>query len=113
MTNTRLRAKDLPCLFENIAEKYQNNQLTQCETKESQQWRHASGEKSTEKIKLLAKYIPELLVLFNSLKNYSLCEKHYNQLIANDYFIEHLKKIGNLNFSPFMEDEEQEEEKDL
>ena len=119
MTNTRLRAKDLPCLFENFVEKYQDGQpiqLTQCETKEKQQWRHASGEKSTDKLKLLAKYFPELLTSLNSLKNYSLCEKHYNQLIANDYFIEHLKKTGNLNFSPSMEkinkDEENEAEEE-
>ena len=44
MANTRLRAKELPCLFENFVEKYQDGQLTQYETKEKQQWRHASGE---------------------------------------------------------------------
>jgi len=58
----------------------------------------------------LAKYFPELLTSLNSLKNYSLCEKHYNQLIANDYFIEHLKKTGNLNFSPSMEKINEDEE---
>lgn len=36
-------------------------------------------------------YFPELL-LINSLHEYSLCEKYYNQLVANNYFFEHLEK---------------------
>ena len=55
MANPRLQAKDLPCLFKNHVEKYQHTQLNKCKTKEKQQWRHASGEKSTEKLKPLAK----------------------------------------------------------
>ena len=63
MANTALKPKVLPYLFENLVEKYQDTHLAQCETKEKQKWRFASGEKSTEKIKLLAKYFPELLLL--------------------------------------------------
>ena len=96
MANTVLKAEDLPCLFENFVEKYQDTRLIQCETKEKQRWRFASGEKSTEKVKPLAKYFPELLSLLNSLEKYSICEKHYNQCVANDYFIENLKKIDSL-----------------
>ena len=94
MENTKPKEKDLPCLFENLVEKYQGSQLAQCETKERQQWCWVSGEKATERVKLLSHYFPELLLLLNSLNKYSLCEKHYNQLVANDYFVEHLKKIG-------------------
>ena len=54
MTNTTLKPKDLPCLFESLVERYQNIRLAQCETKEKQKWRFASGEKPTERAKLLA-----------------------------------------------------------
>ena len=39
MENTKPKAKDLPCLFENLVEKYQGSRLAQCETKERQRWR--------------------------------------------------------------------------
>ena len=61
MTSTILKSKDLPCLFESLVERYQNTHLAQCETKEKQRWRFASGEKSTERAKLLAKYFPEII----------------------------------------------------
>ena len=50
----------------------------------------ASGEKSTERAKLLAKYFPELFSLI--IQKIILFEKHNNQLVANNYFIEHLKR---------------------
>jgi len=109
MTNTTLKPKDLPCLFESLVERDQNIHLVLCETKEKQKWHFASGEKSTERAKLLAKYCPKLLSLLNSLENYSICEKHYNQLVANNYFIEHLKKIDNSGSSSFIEENEQKE----
>jgi hypothetical protein len=69
MENARPEPKDLPCLFENLVEKYQASRLTQCETKERQRWRSVSGEKATERVKLLSYYFPELL-LINSLHEY-------------------------------------------
>jgi len=54
----------------------------------------------------LAKYFPELLSLLNPLENYSICD---NQLVANNYFIEHLKKIDNSGSSSFIEENEQKE----
>jgi len=54
----------------------------------------------------LAKYFPELFSLLNSLENYSICEKHYNQLVANNYFIECLKKIDNSSSTYFIEENE-------
>jgi len=35
MANPRLQAKDLPCLFEKLVEKYQHTQLNKCETKKN------------------------------------------------------------------------------
>jgi len=44
------------------------------------------------KLTEMAKYFPELSLLLDSLENYSLCEKHYNHIIARKYFIEQLTK---------------------
>ena len=49
------------------------------------------------KIINLAKYFPELNLSLDSLTNYSICEKHYNQIIARDSFINQLKKANNLD----------------
>ena len=42
MENTRLKAKDLQYLLENLAEKCQANWLVQRETREGQRWHCAS-----------------------------------------------------------------------
>ena len=39
----------------------------------------------------MAKYFPKLSLLLDSLDNYSLCERHYNQVIAKNSFIKQLK----------------------
>jgi hypothetical protein len=38
----------------------------------------------------MIKYFPELSSMINSLENYLICEKHYNQIIAKDIFIQNL-----------------------
>jgi len=43
-----MNAKDLPCLFESLANEYDKMQLVECETKESQRWRHASASAAAE-----------------------------------------------------------------
>ncbi|CAG8454437.1 2147_t:CDS:2 [Diversispora eburnea] len=53
-----------------------------------QKWRHTSADAAVKKLTEIAKYFPELTLLLDSLENYSLCEKHYNNIIA---------KIFNLN----------------
>ena len=97
MINSKLNAKILPCLFNFFANKYPESQLLQCETKENQRWRHASASAIIEKISKIAKYFPELSSLFNFLENYSLYERHYNQVIAKNSFIKQLK-ANNLIF---------------
>ena len=47
---------------------------------------------SSEKLTEMAKYFPAFSLLLGSLENYSLCEKHYNHIIARKYFIEQLTK---------------------
>ncbi len=95
---TKPEAKNLPCIFNSIVSKYPESQLAQCEIKEKQRWRHALAETAINKITILAKYFPELNSLLDSLESYSLCEKHYNQVVAKDSFINQLKKANNLIF---------------
>jgi hypothetical protein len=98
METPRLTANKLPCLFKDLIEKYSES-LSLCETKENQIWRYASGNMAVKKINVIANYLPELPLLLDSLNNYSLCEKHYNQIIAKDYLLNNLKKKekNNLN----------------
>src|SRR6266540_1832175 len=96
--NSKLNAKNLPCLFNFFANSYPESKLAQCEVKEDQKWQHASANVAIKRITEIAKYFPELFLLLNSLENYSLCEKHYNQVIAKNFFIKQLK-ANNLIFS--------------
>lgn len=49
-------------------------------TKEQRQWIQddASADAVIKRITEIAKYFPELFLLFDSLENYSLCERYYN-----------------------------------
>jgi len=78
----------LPCLFSAFIQKYN---LSPCETKEDQTWRRASGNKVVGHVNIFAKYFTELSLLIDSLNEYSVCEKHYNQIIMTDNFLEKLK----------------------
>jgi hypothetical protein len=92
MQNTRL-ANTLQCLFDGLSIKYPESQLTTCKVG-IQKYRHASGLAARERVKLFIKYFPELSLLCDSLENYSICEKHYNQIIVTDNFLEKLKKAN-------------------
>src|SRR6266498_4830820 len=96
--NSKLNAKNLSCLFNFFANSYPESKLAQCEVKEDQKWQHALANAAIKRITEIAKYFPELFLLLNSLENYSLCEKHYNQIIAKNFFIKQLK-ANNLIFS--------------
>src|SRR6266498_3206789 len=96
--NSKLNAKNLHYLFNFFANNYPKSKLAQCEVKEDQKWRHALANAAIKRITEIAKYFPELFLLLNSLENYSLCEKHYNQVIAKNFFIKQLK-ANNLIFS--------------
>ena len=86
MATSKPEAKNLPCIFATFIDKYPESQLVQCENKEKQRWWHASAEAAVSKITILAEYFPELNLLLDSLEDYSLCEKHYNQVIAKNSF---------------------------
>ncbi|CAG8756781.1 18044_t:CDS:1, partial [Gigaspora rosea] len=80
-------------------EKYKNTdlQLIECETKRKQKICGATGSKVIQKINILVEYYSELENFLGSLNDYVICEKHYNQVIRNDNFIEKLQ--NNLKFS--------------
>ena len=90
MTKSRIAANELPCLFEVLTIKYPES-LPPCGTKENQMWRFAA----VEKIKIMAKYFSELSLLIQSLDNYSICVRHYNQIVTSNILLEKLKAEDN------------------
>ncbi|CAG8587305.1 10020_t:CDS:2, partial [Funneliformis caledonium] len=46
-----------------------------------------------ERIGHFGKYFPELVSLSESLENYSFCERYYNQIIATNHLLKHLKTL--------------------
>ncbi|CAG8666191.1 3106_t:CDS:2, partial [Racocetra persica] len=66
------------------------NRIEKCKTKKRQQWRNASANAATKKLTELAKYFFEFTPFVESLKNYFLCERHYNQIITKPSFIKQL-----------------------
>ena len=89
-------AKNLPCLFADVVEKYSEVGLKSCETKKSQRWRHASTQEAAKRLTFYHNYFPELSDLHSSLDSYSLCERHYNQIITDQLF-QHLTGSGQDN----------------
>ncbi|CAG8675408.1 11438_t:CDS:2, partial [Racocetra fulgida] len=87
-------AKTLPCLLVSFAEKYPRSDLLKhimgYKPEERQQWRNASANAATKRFTEMAKYFPELTSYHDSLNNYSLCEWHYNQIVAKPSFIKQL-----------------------
>ncbi|CAG8630836.1 12710_t:CDS:2, partial [Racocetra fulgida] len=77
--------KDLPYVFATFFDKYKDIGLLGYETKESQTIRHASSEKPKNRLQLYHTFFPELVQIQMHLENFSLCEIHYNQLIASDF----------------------------
>ena len=51
-------------------------------TMRNQRWRHASASAAAKSLTKMAKYLPELSSLLDSLDNYSMCERHYNQVVV-------------------------------
>ena len=89
MTN-KPSARTLPCVFEGFFAKYLESQLVSCKPEENQKWRHASANAVVEWIDSFAKYFPELFLLRDSLDNYSICERHYNQIVTSKSFFNKL-----------------------
>ena len=79
--------RNLPCLFAGLVEKYNEVGLKPCETNLSQRWRHASTQDTARRLTFYHDHFPDL---YSSLDSYSLCERHYNQVIVTDQLSQHL-----------------------
>ena len=77
-------------LFADLVDTYSQDGLRSCETKETQVWRHASNQETVKRLALYHNYLPELANLHSSLSFYSICERHYNQIVASNHFYQHL-----------------------
>ncbi|RIB16285.1 hypothetical protein C2G38_2038690 [Gigaspora rosea] len=78
-------AKDLLCAFATLVPLYKNLGLLECETKSLQTMRHASSKLSQDCLPLYNNFFPELVQIQTHLEDFSLCEKHYNQIIVSDF----------------------------
>ncbi|RIB22016.1 hypothetical protein C2G38_2076772 [Gigaspora rosea] len=96
--DSSLETKKPLCLFTFIAQKDPNSKAVKrtviCKTDENQKWRNACAPAALKRLTELAKYFPELTLLLDSIKRFSLCEHHYNQIVAKNSFIDKLKKAG-------------------
>jgi hypothetical protein len=90
----KILASDLPCLFASLVQKYQLGPCDNTNTNSDKKyWKRASGNKSKEHVKIFAKYFSELSLLIQSLDNYSICVRHYNQIVTSNVLLEKLKAI--------------------
>ena len=89
-------ARDLPCILTSLPKNYQ---LEPCMDKERQKWRYASASAAVKGLTEAAKYFPELSSLLDSLDDYSLCERHYNQVIVKKSFMKNFTKLNDSSFS--------------
>src|SRR4051812_14070633 len=110
MNKFRQTAKNLPCIFSNLIEKYKQQGLRECETKETQMWRHASSSKAANRLILFQDFFSELSSLKNSLELYSICEGHYNQIITTDHLYHFLLGQDNEHDSMNIQIKTKEEE---
>ncbi|RIB13363.1 hypothetical protein C2G38_2198055 [Gigaspora rosea] len=99
MAISKIEAKDKPCIFIFLASKYPKNKLLICEIGE-QRWRNASSKAAVKKIQILAQYFPELNLLLDFLKHYSLCQTHYNNLVARNTLINKLEADNQISLDP-------------
>ncbi|GBB93104.1 hypothetical protein RclHR1_02110003 [Rhizophagus clarus] len=94
--------KDLPCIFANLVVIYERKGLRKCETKIPQTWRHASTKAVASRLSLYHTFFLELINLQISLESYSLCKKHYNQIISINHFYKSLLNPDQItNFNSF------------
>ncbi|CAG8552595.1 7837_t:CDS:2 [Gigaspora rosea] len=91
--DSKSEAKDLPCFFAIFAQEHKNSGLLKyIEKCREGKWRNASAAAATKRITEMAKYFSELTPYLDSMGNYSLCEGHYNRVVAKKNFINQLEK---------------------
>ncbi|CAG8774432.1 17483_t:CDS:1, partial [Racocetra fulgida] len=76
---------ELPCTLAPSVSLHEGSGLLDCETKDSQTIRHADSKLAKNRLPLYNSFFPELVQIQTHLEDFSLCEKHYNQLIISDF----------------------------
>ncbi|CAG8638605.1 10566_t:CDS:2, partial [Dentiscutata heterogama] len=89
---------ELPCALASSVSLHDSSGLLECETKERQTIWHADSNLAKNRLPLYNSFFPELIQIQTHLEDFSLCEKHYNQLIVSDFLrqqarTEHAYKI--------------------
>ncbi|CAG8852736.1 42128_t:CDS:2, partial [Gigaspora margarita] len=79
-----------------LVKKYDGTGLSTCKTKDRKKW-NATGPKAAKQLTFFKPYFSELSTL--SLKNHSLCQTHYNQVVMSNRFYEHLSSYFQENLS--------------
>ncbi|RIB01781.1 hypothetical protein C2G38_2150302 [Gigaspora rosea] len=80
----------LPCLFSTLVKTYEHKKLSEYETKEKQRIRNADTNAIKTRIKLFEPHFVELSSFQNKLEKYTICEKHYNQIVPKDNYLNYL-----------------------
>src|SRR5207248_10306906 len=80
--------------------------LKPCEFKSKKYIKNATGKKVKERVVLFAKYFTELYSLIDFLDDYSICIRHYNQIIATDTLLKKLREGDNSISSSFKESQQ-------
>jgi len=79
------KAADRRCIFASLINTYTAVGLSPCG---EGKWRNANGQLAAKRIRLFYEYFPDLVNL--NLDSYSICSIHYNQIVINNQFYEHL-----------------------
>ncbi|CAG8771737.1 6750_t:CDS:1, partial [Gigaspora rosea] len=76
---------ELPCALASSVSLHDGSGLLECETKERQTIWHADSNLAKNRLPLYNSFFPKLIQIQTHLEDFSLCEKHYNQLIMSDF----------------------------
>ncbi|CAG8753626.1 12561_t:CDS:1, partial [Dentiscutata erythropus] len=95
------KAKDLLCIFLDLVRYYSDQSLNVCGMSKLDYWRNADALVVTRKLRVFQDLIPELKD--RQFSEFSICVNHYNQIVANDNFYQHLlgssSRISQLDIS--------------
>ncbi|CAG8517829.1 12307_t:CDS:1 [Dentiscutata heterogama] len=86
----------ITCVLASSVSLHNGSGLLECETKERQTIRHADSKLAKSRLPLYNSFFPELIQIQTHLEDFSLCEKHYNQLVVSNFL---RQVLTNTNYS--------------
>ncbi|CAG8713113.1 17269_t:CDS:2, partial [Dentiscutata heterogama] len=92
----RRPAYELPCALASSISLHNGSRLLECETKEQQTIRHVDSKLAKSRLLLYNSFFSELIQIQTYLEDFSLCEKHYNQLVVSNFL---QQVLTNTNYS--------------